>query len=156
MPRGWSRLAADLPRGVLAALGALGLGAERLLGGIDLFHAVDDGVPPLARAPRVLARSELPRERAAARPAALIVFSEAARAPFAQAWDVDPARVHALPVGSDHWLRASPPRDDLRGPARVVALGRTDAARGALVVMQACEILLEGGRELELAWCGRP
>jgi glycosyltransferase involved in cell wall biosynthesis len=159
MPRGWTRLAADVPRGVLSALGTLGLGAERLLGGVDLFHAVDDGAPPLARAPRVLARSELPRDPAvarAARPAGLLVFSEAARAPFAQAYGLEPERVHALPVGCDHWLRASPARDDLAGPARVVALGRTDAARGALVVLQACEILLEGGRELELVWCGRP
>ncbi|HVS17244.1 MAG TPA: glycosyltransferase [Planctomycetota bacterium] len=155
-PRGWTRLAANLPRGALTALGGLGLGADRLLGGVDLFHAVDDRLPPLARAPRVLARAEPPRDDARVRrPDALIVFSEAARAPFGEVWGVPPADVHVLPVGCDHWVRAAGVRDDLTGPARVVVLGRTDAARGARVVFEACELLLEGGLALELLWCGR-
>ena len=156
MPRGWTRVAADVPRRALSGLGALGLGADRLLGGVDLFHAVDDALPPLARAPRVLARSEPPPPGARpTTPAALVVFSEAARAPFGAAWGLAPELVHALPVGCDHWVREAGVRDDLTGPARVVALGRSDAARGARVLFEACALLRAGGRELELVWCGR-
>lgn len=159
LPRGWSRLSADVPRGLLRILGAIGVPPERLSAGVDLFHAVDVRTPPPSRVPRVLARSERATERAprpARPPAALVVFSEAARAPFADDFGLELSRVHALPVGCDHWTRACAPRDELAGPARVVALGRTDSARGATQLFEACERLRTGGRELELAWCGRP
>lgn len=155
-PPGWTRLSADVPRGALAALGGLGLGADRLLGGVDLFHAVDDALPPLARAPRVLARSELPPQGTRTRtPEALVVFCQSARIPFAQAWNVDPAHVHVVPVGCDHWLRASGVRDVREGPARLVVLGRVDERRGVRALLEACALLHAGGSELELTWCGR-
>jgi glycosyltransferase involved in cell wall biosynthesis len=164
-PRGWSRLTADFPRGVLGGLAVLGLGADRLLGGCDLFHQVRAGEPPLGRLPRVLALAELPLARGAARSRLerafegdpeLVVFSNAARIALVEIFGRDPARVHALPVGCEHFMRDVAPRDDLEGPARVVALGRSDTARGALVLWRACERLLAEGRELELVWCGRP
>lgn len=158
MPRGWSRLTADVPRGVYGLLGALGLSPDRLQPGLELFHAVDQRVARSARVPGVLALSEIPLRtapRGEPPPAALVVFSEAARVPFAEALGLDVEHVHALPVGCDHWTRACAPRDDLGGPSRVVALGRTDAARGAALLFEACEHLLAGGCELELVWCGR-
>jgi len=165
LPSAWTRVQADLPRAALNALAAVGLGAERLLGGCELFHRTLPGEPLLGDVARVQALSELPArgsdgERRLARALAghcdVAVFSAAARAEVLRRFPLEPSRVHALPVGCDHWLRDAPPCDDLSGPPLVLALGRADRARGPLALVAALEQLQAGGVETRLVWCGRP
>jgi glycosyltransferase involved in cell wall biosynthesis len=165
MPASWRRIEADVPRRALSALATLGLPADRLLGGCALFHRVLPGTPPLGRVPRVQALSQLPAQGSPAErqlegwlagPTDVVVFSAAARAALLRRFALDPLRVHALPVGCDHWIRDAPPVDVPAGRPLVLALGRTDAGRGPLRVLAAFERLSARGVQARLVWCGRP
>ncbi len=165
LPAGWRRLEADLPRRALGPLAALGLTADRLLGGCALFHRVLVAGPPVGALPQVLALSELPApgtvgeaelRRALRAVRDVVVFSAHARGLVSERFGLDPERVHALPVGCDHWIRAAPPLDTPQDPPVVLALGRVDAARGHLVLLQAFERLDARTPSLRLVFCGRP
>jgi glycosyltransferase involved in cell wall biosynthesis len=166
LPAGWRRVEADLPRRALGALAALGLTAERLLGGCALFHRVLPGEPPLGAVPRVQPLSELPPPGSAGERALagalegstdVVVFSEAARDEALRRFGaLDPSRVHQLVVGCDHWLRDAAPTDVPDGPPLLLVLGRLDATRGPLPLLAAFERLHARGEQARLVWCGRP
>jgi glycosyltransferase involved in cell wall biosynthesis len=161
----WSCIQSDLPRGALAWLARSGLPAERLLGGCDVFHRVLPGTPPLGDVPFVQALSEFPARgsqsetelaRSLSGCSAVVVFSAAAAREVELRFGMDPRRIHALPVGCDHWLRGARPLDVAPDPPLVLALGRTDAARGPLSLLAAFERVVARGSGTRLVWCGRP
>lgn len=161
-----------VPRRALGLLARCGLGADRLVGGPQVFHRVHAGHPPLSRAPSTLAIAELPRagspaERAlgdAARAAAgVFVFDATYGARLAARFDLDAARVHCVPVGAEHWARdlaALAQRDALdeplapRAPPELVVLGALRASRAPLRVLAAFEALTRGGVEARLCFVG--
>lgn len=142
-----------------------GLGADSLLGGVDLFHRVRPDHPPAGGAPEVLAVAELPLPgsaaesvlaRAAARAAAVVVFSEHYRTAVPERLGVPAERVHHTPVGCEHWARevsAPPPR---AVPPRILALGALRAARHPAAVLAGFEELRAGGIDAELCFVGGP
>lgn len=159
------RLRAPLPRRAVDWLGRAGLGADRLLGGVDLFHRIFPDRPRISRAPETIAVAELPRPATAAdaawraacrRAAATIVFCADYRARVAERYDLDPARVHALPVGCEHWARARPAAPDPGPRPRFLVLGALREERRPLTVLRAFEALRAGGVDAELVLVGRP
>jgi len=165
LPANWTCIQSDLPRGALAWLARSGLPAERLLGGCDVFHRVLPGAPPLGNVPFVQALSAFPLRgspseselaRSVATCSAVVVFSAAAAREVELRFGTDARRIHALPVGCDHWQRAAHPLDDAPDPPLVLALGRTDAARGPLSLLAAFERVVARGMDARLVWCGRP
>lgn len=159
------RLALPLPQRAVSALHALtGLGAERWLGGVDLFHRVRVGAPPLSRRARVLLPvPELPRAgspadgelaRELARAGNALVFCAAYRERVRARYDLDPARVFQAPVGCDHWLRDLPAAVPRAAPACVLVLGALREERRPLQALEAFELLRAGGVEAELVFVG--
>lgn len=157
------RLRAKAPRKLLAWSSRVGLGADRWLGGCDVFHSAFAGFPRSSGAPQTCAVSELPAPAdepqfaAALRSCAgVFTFSRYAAGLLVARFDLDPARVHAVAVGCEHWRRTlerEPPQDD---PPRVLVLGRLDESRNPLAILRACEQLVQGGQDLRLAYVGRP
>lgn len=156
------RLRLALPRRVLPLLARAGLAADRLLGGVDLFHRAFPALPPVARAPEVLPLFELPEPGSSAerdlapaieRARVTVVFSAAAaRELCARGLSAD--RLATLPVGCDHWQR------DLRGArvtpvGRVLALGALDRAPFLDLLVRAVGELRARGHDLELVLAGR-
>lgn len=156
-----------VPRRALDLLARVGLGADRLLGGPALVHRVHPEHPPVSRGVRTtLAVAELPEVgtpadaalgRGAARAAAVVVFDRTFGAALAARYALDPARVHAVPVGCEHWER------DLAGevvarrdPPELLVLGAIRAAREPERVLAAFEALLACGTRAALRFVGRP
>ena len=142
-----------------------GVGADRLLGGVDLFHRVRSSHPPVSRAAQVLPVVELPAPgtaadrdlaRAVARAAGVIVLCEDYARRVAERYDVPPDRVYRVPVGSDHWRReldgdpAPPPRP------RILVLGALRASRHPAAVLAAFDLLRTGGLDVDLCFAGGP
>lgn len=126
------RLRLPLPRRLLGPL-VDRVGADRLLGGLDVYHRMAAGTPGLARARSVLSVAELPRgdgERsfaaALAREDLVLTFSEHSLEALRTRFGVSPERSALVPVGADHWVRdlaaqgRPPERDD---PPLVLVLG---------------------------------
>ncbi len=155
------RVRVPLPARAGRWLAGLGLDPARLCGGVDLFHQVRRGAVPVRSAPTTLAVSEwcAPGEEARfaeelAGHAGLLVFSHHYRERL-EGLGLDPARIFEVPVGADHWLRDLGARPEAvpRGPRpRVLVLGAPRPGRGHLEVLEACERLDAGGRELELVF----
>ncbi|MFG0319264.1 MAG: glycosyltransferase, partial [Planctomycetota bacterium JB042] len=157
------RCAVGRPRRLSLLASRFGLGPERRLGPVALFHhARVDGL--VARSvPEVVPVAELPPagsgdERAAAerlrRAARLLVFSSSMGERLVRL-GIDEARVHRVPVGADHWARdleAPPPRRD---PPVVTVLGAVRPSRRHHVVLAACERLRVRGVEVRLDVLGR-
>ncbi len=157
------RLRAKAPRRMLRWSARVGLGADRLLGGCDVFHGVLPHLPRVSRALSTCAVSELPEaedqpEFAAAlrRCSAVITFSRHAAELLSERFELAPSVVHALPVGCEHWRRTLRHEPLLSEPPRVLVLGRLDESRNPLAVLRACELLLTAGRDLQLVYAGRP
>ncbi len=153
-----------LPRRALDFAARLGLGAERLLGGVELVHDLRAEPLPVRRARRTWALSELPppgspaeaRLRRHARAMdGLIAFSAHGARLLAERLDVPPERVHRTPVGAEHFGRdlgtAPAPAD----PPYVLALGRLDHGRRPLELLRALERLHAGGLRVGLRLAGR-
>lgn len=153
-----------LPRGAMRALKGVGLGADRLLGGVDVFQQVRLPAAPVSRATQVLTVSELPvarslplrnMQRQIAGIRHFLVFSRHHGARLVDEFGIAAERVHQVPVGADHWSR------DLRGevarvtPPRVLVLGAPRRERHHAVILQACERLAAHGYELSLHIAGR-
>jgi glycosyltransferase involved in cell wall biosynthesis len=153
------RLRAKLPRRALRPIGALGATADRLLFGCQLFHGVFVGAPPVSRATKkTIALSQFPTPESAARLReydGVITFSRFAASEIAARFELDPSRVHALPVGCEHWSRelASPPQR--ADPPVVLVLGRVEHRRAPLAILAACRKLRAGGAKLQLQFAGR-
>jgi len=154
------------PRSAFELLGALGWGADRLAGGVDLVHQVRAPLWPVSRAKTVLAVSEFfapddPRERAwraaCARADALLVFSSWAREELARRGLEPAGGIHVVPVGAEHWKRDLMARPAGAGAtARVLVLGRAAAAAMVGRLPEACVRLSNQGLavELMLVWSG--
>lgn len=161
-PRSFRRLKAVAPRGALRWAARVGLSADRLVGGCDVFHGAFAGFPPVAAALRTCAVSQLPPPEeharfaaALARCALVFTFSRAAAALLTERFEIDPARVETLPPGCEHFRRellGDPPLDE---PPRVLVLGRLDERRNPLAVLRACEQLARDGLDLRLEYVGR-
>jgi glycosyltransferase involved in cell wall biosynthesis len=152
------------PRRVVAALGRVGLGADRWLG-VDLFHRSLASHPPVSRAREVLPVAELPPKgtpadqalgQACRRAAALVVFSTHYRAAVGERYDLDPARVFFTPVGCEHWARQLDLFPEPAPRPRLLVLGAIRTARRPLEVLRAFEQLRAGGVDAELHFIGRP
>lgn len=158
------RLRVRAPRRLLRALGAFGLGADRLLGGVELFHDVRLPPLPVARARRTLALAELPAEhgpgdaawrRGLLRFDRVLVFSASFAERLAARTGLDPARIVRVPVGADHWLRDAPAAAPPAEPPTILALGAVRRARRPLALLAALERLRAGGLEAGLLFVGR-
>jgi glycosyltransferase involved in cell wall biosynthesis len=156
---GLARRRLRMPRTLLAlAHRTAGIGAERWLGGLDLFHRVFADQPPVDAVPQVLALSEFPTEgsraeralrRALGGPLDLLVMSASAAERARERWNLPAERVHAVPVGCEHWRRelaTLPPRAD---PPLLLALGALRPGRHPLALLAAFEELRarEGPRD---------
>jgi glycosyltransferase involved in cell wall biosynthesis len=152
--RGWLELGQRL----------LALRAENYLGSLDLFHRARALGAPRARAGEVFALAEFPRadlaEAAALQTAlqgfaAVLVFSAAAKQEALRRFALDPARVHQVRVGCDHWLRDAPVGDKARARPRLLVLGAVREHSAHLEVLVAFERLRARGQDADLVFCGR-
>lgn len=161
------RLRSGLPRRAVELLyRATRIGADRLLGGVDLFHHVLPDYPPVSRALQILPVAELPPggsraderlRRALERVDDALVFSSHYRGEVSRRYGVAPERVHQVPVGCDHWVRDladSPPEANAR--PRLLVLGAVRAERQHATILEAFEHLRAGGHDAELLLVGRP
>lgn len=157
------RRSSRLPRRAARFLGRVGLGADRLLGGVDLFHRILPEQPLVSRAPEVQPVAELPPPGSAAdvvlgtacrRARAVVVFSEAYRLAVRERYDLDPASVHRTPVGCEHWRRQIEAPEP--APAHLLVLGAIRKARQSLRVLAGFEALLASGKEARLTFVGHP
>jgi glycosyltransferase involved in cell wall biosynthesis len=151
------------PRRLVGGLGRLGLGVDTLLGGVDVFQRALPGYPPVRRAPEVLPLAELPPEGApadaalgaAARRGDVLVFCAHYAREVARRYELDPQRVHQVPVGCDHWTRELGDARPLRAP-RVLVLGALRDERRPLRALEGFEAFRAGGGSGELLFVGRP
>jgi glycosyltransferase involved in cell wall biosynthesis len=149
------RLKAKLPRRALELAGRAGLGADRLLA-CELFHGVFPGVPRLSKARRTLALSEFPpAQTQLGGYDAVITFSTWAADEIAQRFGLARERVHALPVGCEHWKRELAIVPARAEPALVLVLGRLAHSRAPTAVLAACERLRARGLACQLSFVGR-
>jgi glycosyltransferase involved in cell wall biosynthesis len=161
-----TRLRLALPRRALSWLHrGTRVGANTLLGGVDLFHRIFPDHPPLGRVPDVLPLSDLPRagslHEAKLRAALtsigdVIVASQHARDVVRERFEVDEERVHYVPIGCEHWARQLDPWPERATPARLLVLGRVDRARRPGDLARAVALLARRGVEASLVWAGRP
>jgi glycosyltransferase involved in cell wall biosynthesis len=150
------RLRARCSRRALDLGAALGLGADRWLGGCELFHGVFPGLPRTSRARRTIALSELPHEPAVLREYdGVFAFSAWAREMLVLRCDLARERVHVVPPGADHWARERSELRERSAIPSIVVLGRLDRRRAPTAILAACERLRERGLALELAFLGR-
>ena len=159
------RRSAPVPRRAIDWLHRLtGVGADRLLGGVDLFHHVRVHHPPVARARELVPVPELPAAgsaaderlaRAVRRAGNALVFSTDYRERVAGRYGLDPERVFVTPVGCDHWRRDAPPAGERPVAPRVLALGAIRAERHPLRLLEAFVRVRSGGLEAELVLAGR-
>jgi glycosyltransferase involved in cell wall biosynthesis len=160
--RGVRRLKLALPRRALAAVSKVGLGAERLLGGCDLFQRVFPLDPPAGRARQVLAVLELPPEgspeeepwRRALECADALVLSEFAGREVRRRFGLELERVHLASPGCEHWARDLGSPAARADPPRILVLGRTDARRRHPELLGAFEELRRRGAEARLVFAG--
>ncbi len=157
------RLSRPWPRRAVDLLGRVGFGADRLAGGVDLFHQVRLPLLRVSRAPWTVALSELPPEGSASEAslsrelqgaAAVLVASEHFADEVTRRLGVAPGCVRRVPVGCDHWAREltePPPRAD---PALVLVLGAPGPQRRPELILEAVEALHRGGRRCRLHFAG--
>ncbi len=152
------------------------LGADDLLGGVDVFHRILPEQPPVRRAPQVLPIAELPPPgspadlalaEAVRRASATAVFCEHYALEVPKRYGVDPASVAQVSVGAEHWVR------DLAGqagdpfaaqeagrsgdsPPRILVLGALRPERRPELALAGFERLRAGGAPAQLCLVGRP
>jgi len=158
------RVTRSIPRRALPFLAAAGFDASRLLGGVDVFHHVRPGGPPVRRARQVLAIAELPDGNGqglatlrdeARRMSALVVFCADWRVRVAERLSFPIERIHVTPVGCEHWRRTLPELPTPDDPPRILVLGATRAERRPLAIFRAFERVRERGIDARLVIAGR-
>lgn len=158
------RRRARLPRRLVDGLSDhVGLTAERLLGGVGLFHRALPDRPHLGSVPEVLPVSEIPVQedartpwrRALHRAAAVITFSTDMGRRLVRDHGLDPERLNVLGVGCDHWARDLEGEEVEVDPTRLVVLGALDPARSPGALLRALALLARSGVDLHLDWIGR-
>lgn len=160
------RMRSRLPRRAVELLHRLTrVGADRLLGGVDLFHRVRPDYPPVSRALELLPVPELPARgssaderlaRALERADDALVFSDHYRREVARRYGLSSERVHRVPIGCDHWLRDLAHRTpEASARPRLLVLGAVRRERHHAVILDAFERLRAGGCDAELLLVGR-
>lgn len=162
--RGVRRRSRRLPRRVLRVLARLGRGADRALGGVDVFHSVLPGWPPVSAARRTLAVGELPPEGSPEEErlagvlrelAGALAASRHGAAELARRFSLPPERVFDVSLGCDHWRRdygAEPPPK--AGAPSLLVLGALRRERRHDTILSAFEDLLAGGHAARLVVLG--
>lgn len=164
------RLRVPVPARLLPSLERIGFGADRLLGGVDVFHHVRLHGPPVTRAKQSYAISEWPSAEHESTFLqrledfeGLFVFCEAYRKRVLGRCDRPAESVCLVPVGADHWLRdlrvqraRRPEKGPLAKPEppRILVLGAPQAHRQHALILSACELLHRGGWEHRLLFAG--
>jgi glycosyltransferase involved in cell wall biosynthesis len=157
--RAWPRRFVDVSHALL------GRGADRLLGGVDVFHHVIAGALPVSRARQTIAVAELPAagsEREAvlravlARMDAIFVFSADFKSRLVQHYRIPPERIAQVHVGCEHWRRALATLPERDAPPRIVVLGAVRRARRPLPIFRAFERLAARGLDLHLEFASAP
>jgi glycosyltransferase involved in cell wall biosynthesis len=145
------------------------LGADRIVGGCDVFLRAAPRAPRVARARTAWAVAQWPGqwpktgdadaarefERDLAANDVLFVFAECAAQRLVHEFRVARERVHVLPVGADHWLRDAAPQERSNEPRTVVVLGAVEARREPVAVLEAFERVHEKGLAQRLHFVGR-
>lgn len=165
------RLRGPVPRRFVRWLGRAGVGADRLLNGVELFQQTAAEPLPITYARQCTAVAELPpigSSQAAAHSAwlrsldGLLVFSAHARQRLIDECAVEPDRIHFTPVGCEHWRRDLASGDlharvneSSARPLRLIALGALHRNRHPLALLAALELLRKRGIEVELTHIGR-
>lgn len=160
------RVTRDVPRSLLAlAARVLPIGADTLLGGVDVFHHVLHEGPPVARARQTIAISELPAAGSAAetrlaervaRCERVFVFSRDLAHRARARLRIAPDRVVTVPVGCEHWRRDLAQLPARASPPQLLVLGATRRARHPLAVLRAFELAVADGLDATLVFRGRP
>jgi glycosyltransferase involved in cell wall biosynthesis len=166
--RSWPRLSRferAWPERLLSLSARAGRGADRWLGGADLFLRMFPDRPPLSRAAAWMPLAEFPPEGSPAEQrlaslarahAGVLVFSGHGRELAQARLGVDPARLHQVPVGADHWLRGRPPLAAPADPPTVVVLGALRPERLPEEVLLGFERLFDRRRDTRLLLLGPP
>lgn len=159
------RRRARVPRRALGALFELtGVGADRLLGGVDLFQRSFPDHPPLGDVPQVLPISELPAEgsdaerklkRALETIGDVLVMSAGGALAVERRLGLARERIHPVPVGCDHWRRELARLPERDGVPTVLVLGALRPGRGHTAILAAARRLRRRGREVRLTFIGR-
>lgn len=154
------RLRRRFPRRLLRLLPSSLAGADRWLGGVDVFHHILARDPlPVSRARQTIALSELPsagsREEDGlrgllARMAGVIVFSGDYERRLALRFGLEAERVHRVTVGCEHWRRQIASLPEPESPPVVLVLGAMRRERQHHVVTQAFGLLRARGIEARL------
>lgn len=143
------RLKLRLPRRLFDLGGkVLGLGADRLCGGVDVFHRMRPDWPKLGEARSTLAVPELPPagseaeaqlQRQLAEQDHLFVASQFGADELERRFSIERSRLHYVSLGCDHWLR------DLDRPIerqkRILVLGALREGRRHVEILSAFEEL---------------
>lgn len=164
--RQWHRVRLGLPRRFLGLAdrwaGLTGAIAGR---GCALFHRVPSERNFRLRVPVSLAVAEFPPEGSLADQAlglecagarGVLVFSADAAGRIASRYGVDPARVHQVPVGSEHWARDLGRAEGRRTSTDILVLGAVRRSRLPLDVLAAFEALVAVDAKVRLLIVGRP
>ncbi len=160
-----TRVSRRLPRRVVERWARLtGRGADRALGGVDLFHRVLSGYPPVGDVPQTMAVGELPPAKSAAEAelgallgslAGVLAPSRHGAAELVRRFDLAPERVHDVSLGCEHWRRdfAGPPPPKSGAPSLLV-LGSVRPERRHALILAAFERLLAKDRAVRMVFVG--
>jgi glycosyltransferase involved in cell wall biosynthesis len=160
-----TRVKSSLPRRAYPWLAPILRGqADRLLGGVDVFHHVLLPPLPVARAGQTLAIAELPAKdspadallaRTLRRIDGVIVFSADYKERILSRYGLASTQVHRTPVGCDHWRRELAERPEPTRPPTVLVLGALRPARRHLAILRAVEVLDARKTQVKLVFVGR-
>ena len=147
----YRRRSVRLPRRVLSAVEQVtGLGADRLLGGVDIFHRIVFEHPPVSKALQTMAVGELPPINSSADQRfgerlqsldGLFVASRHAEGELHRRYAIAPEKIHFVSLGCDHWRRDLPVFDRAQKQSSLLVLGAIRAERRQAEILQAFELL---------------
>ncbi len=129
----------------------LGLSADTVLGGVDVFHHILPEWPPIARARQVQpiiglpapgSKDETRLRKAFADRDRFVTFSAHGGELLASRYGVPPERIEQVPVGCEHWIRVLPEPGEREWPPSVVVLGSVRSDRHHALCVAAFEELL--------------
>ncbi|MCC6407289.1 MAG: glycosyltransferase family 4 protein [Planctomycetes bacterium] len=141
-------------------------GADRWLGGVDVFHHTQAHVMPVRDAcevatlhdciyvesPELVTPANSRRmtesaRRATLRASAVIVPSEFTRAQVLRCFPVEPERIHVVPLGIDHLLRPTAAQPRARAERYVLTVARVELRKNHLAMLRAFELAVGAGFE---------
>ena len=165
---GFERRIQRLPRRIVAQGRRFPRLARAVLGPsgqASILHRVAPEWPPVGKIPFSIAVAEFPKAGTSAaeslanacrRAEGVFVFSSDAAERAASLYGANPARVHRVPVGSEHWQRGFTEAPIPRASKDILVLGAIRSARHPLAALAAFETLLQRGGDGRLLFCGRP